>query len=274
MCLLCYYPPQAPTNLDALEISCLNNPDGFGWSALDAKSGEIKTFHSMNADEVISTFETERKQNPDSYALFHSRLATAGTVTTDNCHPFRVGGGFNAVLAHNGHLPVDIRKGDKRSDTRVFAEDLFPERITALDSRKRFAKLEKWARGNKLVILSADPRLQKPVYLVNEGSGLWDQGVWYSNTSYQFDQYNWGAPLSWSNPFNDRELMIWEQVEEGFCPNCALEYDWFWAQDYGVCINCRFCFDCLNSPADCLCHTPQRSILFGGAYDSRSTLGS
>lgn len=272
MCLLCYYPPQAETDLSALANSCANNPDGFGWSTLDVKRGKIETFHSMNSDEVISSFETERKRNPETHALFHARLATAGTVTTDNCHPFRIGGGVNAVLGHNGHLPVDIRKGDKRSDTRVFAEDLLPERIGALDSRKRYKKLEKWARGNKLVILSADSRLAKPVYLVNEELGLWDSGVWYSNTSYSFDYSRgfkgYGFPAAGF-------LATEDDYFEDTCPDCQAFPDWAHVSDWGLCDQCGFCFDCFEPYGACACYSPSRRYYSaGGAYGSRSTLGA
>lgn len=274
MCLLCYYPPQAETDLNALENSCLNNPDGFGWSALDTKSNEIKTFHSMNPDEAVTTFEAERKRNPETYALFHARLATAGTVTTDNCHPFRIGGGVNAVLGHNGHLPVEIRKGDQRSDTRVFAEDLFPQRFQALDSRKRFKKLEKWARGNKLVILNADSRLQKPVYLVNEAAGLWDSGVWYSNTSYSFDYSRgfYGLGNYWST---DSLATEWGVEEYDLtCPDCQAFPNWDLVEQFGTCDQCGFCFDCYEADGACLCYSSGQFYSVGGAYDSRSTLGA
>ena len=268
MCLLCYYPPQVETDLDGLENSCLNNPDGFGWSALDPKTRQISTFHSMNADQTIQSFEDYRRKNPETHALFHARYATAGSVTVDNCHPYQIGGGVNAVLGHNGHLSVSIPKGDQRSDTRVFAEDLFPERIEALDNKKRFRKLEKWAGGSKFVILSADPRLKKPVYLVNADLGHWSGGIWYSNHDYLLAD-NWRAGLyGYASLYSPGGFVAggfvasqsgaadlgedWVQFHT--CPECRSAVDEEWALDFGSCKFCRFCFDCYELPEDCLCY--------------------
>lgn len=265
MCLLCYYPPQAETNLSGLENSCLNNPDGFGWSALNSESGILSTFHSMNADETISKFAKFREQNPDTHALFHARFATAGTVTVDNCHPYQIGGGLNAVLGHNGHLSgVQIPKGDKRSDTRVFAEDLLPQRVSALDIPKRLRKLEKWASGSKFVILNADQRLKESVYIVNEGLGHWSDGVWYSNSDYLLD-YRWGSYRyglgQFPHGFAASEY-ISDDPEFDNCPECRSVLDNNWVYEFGTCKACRFCLDCYEIPRDCLCY----SYNLKGAY--------
>lgn len=262
MCLLCYYPPQVETNLDGLENSCLNNPDGFGWSALDADTGILSTFHSMNADETISKFAKFREQNPETHALFHARYATAGSISVDNCHPYQIGGGVNAVLGHNGHLSVSIPKGDQRSDTRVFAEDLLPERIGSLDNKKRFRKLEKWAGGSKFVILNADPRLKKPVYLVNADLGHWFDGVWYSNSDYKLDYrwsfnsgYGFGASGFVASQSGAADFPGgYDDLSLATCPACRYEIDEDWAVKNGTCKACRFCFDCYELPTDCLCY--------------------
>ncbi|MGW5105951.1 hypothetical protein [Nocardia sp. NPDC004123] len=37
--------------------------------------------------------------------MFHSRFATHGFITNQNCHPFAIGGDERTVMAHNGVLP-------------------------------------------------------------------------------------------------------------------------------------------------------------------------
>lgn len=255
MCLLCYLPPQAEIKTEALENSCANNPDGFGWS-LRKTSGEIVTFRSMSADRTISEFIKARALEPESHALFHARLATAGLLAVENCHPFTVPKS-EVVLAHNGHLPVALGLLEKRSDTRVFAEDLFPQRLEALDNPRRFAKLEKWAKGSKLVILSNDKRLRQPAYLVNESAGHWLDGVWFSNYGYEDYRSTIGA---YSYPYGS--------VDDCFCPACesVIEDDSsFW--ESGVCPDCFTCIDCGGAAGwSCLCYGASTANSFGYYY--------
>lgn len=259
MCLLCYFPPQAEVSPINLENACLTNPDGFGFSFLKSDN-ELTYFHTMNADQAIDLFISEREKHPDSHALFHARIATAGEVTVDNCHPFVIGG-VSALLGHNGHLPIDLSKGEKRSDTKVFAQDLLPKWISSLDDPKRFKKLEKWASGNKLVILTNDQKLKKPVYLINESLGHWAEGVWYSNFSYEY------FPKYYSK--NNGYLFASELDSdyfggEWYCPKCfgSLEYDE--KNDSNFCGECYFCLDCYSECMNCLCYEPNQ--IWGG-YD-------
>ncbi len=189
MCLLVFMEPNATVPSEDLEVAAVANPDGFGWAIIGDDT--IHTHRSMSFNEALSTFEQQRKLMPDRYALFHLRIATHGTTSLDNCHPFHVGGDHRTVLAHNGMLDI---KGDHRSDSRIFAEEWLPTLGAAewLDDPQRFAELERFARGSKLVVLSVDPLLRNYAYILNESSGHWGEekhgrrGVWYSNYSYEW----------------------------------------------------------------------------------------
>ncbi len=142
-----------------------HNPDGFGYAVHTGKT--IITGRGMNHDDVIDRFLTTREKHMNGWAMFHARFTTHGETVKENCHPFRVGGSTETILAHNGILSnVKIPTGDKRSDTRVFAEDLLPKRLNILDSKKKFKKLEKWAGGSKVAVFTTDRRLNKAVYCV------------------------------------------------------------------------------------------------------------
>lgn len=206
MCLLTYFPPNAVVNVDRLECGARCNPHGHGFAIVTA-SGEVIIDHAMTPTALIERFAKLREEHPDSHALFHSRITTHGATDLSNCHPFQVVGprGGQTILAHNGILPTDCqpRKGDKRSDTRILAEDMLwkrwsTHRLPSLGSKRpRFTKrwldapqvrasIEKWlGTGSKVLVLTTNPRLEQTAYLFNERLGDWVDGVWYSNSSYE-----------------------------------------------------------------------------------------
>ena len=192
MCLLTYFPKGIQPNCDALEIGAINNPHGSGWAIV--AGDRIIIGRAMDADKAIAEFAKARKTHSDGPALFHSRIATAGSVNTYNVHPFPVNGDKRTVVAHNGILPGKAQpgKGDKRSDTHLFAAEYLAQgRFGHLYSRRGRKHLQQWlGSGNKLVVLSTDPRLPRGIIL-NEGLGSWNEGVWYSNDSYQSWYGHW-----------------------------------------------------------------------------------
>lgn len=206
MCLLTYFPPNAVVNTERLSCGAACNPHGHGFAIVTA-SGEVIVDHAMTPTALIERFAALREEHPDSHALFHSRITTHGSTTLENCHPFQVVGprGGQTILAHNGILPTDCqpRKGDRRSDTRILAEDMLwkrwsTHRLPSLGSKRpRFTKrwldapqvrasIEKWlGTGSKVLVLTTNPRLSQTAYLFNERLGDWVDGVWYSNGSYE-----------------------------------------------------------------------------------------
>lgn len=281
MCLLMVAKPNAMPNDSDLVCACVNNPDGFGYAVHTGKT--IITGRGMNADDVIDRFLTVREKYMNGWAMFHARMTTHGSTIKENCHPFRVGGSTDTILAHNGILSnIKIPTGDTRSDTRVFAEDLLPKRLNILDNKRKFKKLEKWASGSKIAIFSIDPRLDKAVYIVNEKLGHWDdeQGLWWSNStykqSYYYDYtYNYSPNKKWLSAYdlkygthygtsgstdNDKYVIdgenITEFVEEGLaCSYCGHFFD---EPDYfhGYCQTCWTCMECQDFEESCMCYRP------------------
>jgi glutamine amidotransferase len=190
-------PDYVTPDMERFRIASLNNPDGFGFAISTGKT--IIKAHSMNFEEVANKFTDLRATNKGP-ALFHFRIATHGSETIDNCHPFTLGQDPDTVLAHNGILPVAIPKGDKRSDTKVFAEDIMPGigGITSLDDNDYFAKLALWAAGSKLAFLTVHDEAKFDWYIINEKDGHWDKDMWWSNSSYR------NAPIVYSTrPYSD-----------------------------------------------------------------------
>ena len=279
MCLLMVAKPNAMPTDDQLMCACVNNPDGFGYAVHTGKS--IITGRGMNHDDVIDRFLTVREKHINGWAMFHARFTTHGETVKENCHPFRVGGSPDTILAHNGILGnVKIPAGDKRSDTRVFAEDLLPKRLNILDSKKKFKKLEKWAGGSKVAVFTTDRRLQKAVYIINEKLGHWDEdGIWWSNSSYKPSYYTAtykSIPSKWTSSYdiaqgNNKYVLngedMTEFVEEGmacsYCGHFFDEPDFF----HGYCQTCWVCMECQDFEESCMCYRPTYKVGQRHSYD-------
>lgn len=205
--------------MKALTEGARYNDDGHGFALIYPDSDgndQIAVGHGMDGPSVIRRFARLRAAYPDSPALFHSRIGTAGRSATVNCHPFFLGDSSNTVLAHNGILPTRCQpaKGDARSDTGILAEDYLPghsvfSRFDDVRARRQF---EKWLSGDKVIILTTDPQYLEQSYLFGEDLGYWDNGVWYSNSSYRpwksqyttsNSPYAYGNSGSWSRPWSD-----------------------------------------------------------------------
>jgi glutamine amidotransferase len=195
--------------------------------------------------------------------MWHARYATHGVKNEANCHPFQVGGSDLTYLAHNGILDVDIPQGDKRSDTRVFAEDILPQfgGVSALDNGTIWNMVSSWASGSKIAVLTVDPSAQYEMYLVNEKLGYWDDGVWFSNNACKI--YPTVAKSYWQTPTaTDKQLVVIEYNEETdtynpditYCLACESIVDM--EENPFNCPNCDACLDCTQTIADCLCYHP------------------
>lgn len=261
MCMLCVVPPNVIPSRDKLEASALNNPHGFGFAIVIPKEKRIHTERTMNADTSINRFIEMRGQYPEGYAMWHARLATHGSVTVDNCHPFAVGGDTQTYLAHNGILPILEPKGDKRSDTRIFAEDLLPAigGVSALDNTQVMNLIEDFTSGSKVAILTVDPRAQYQCYVIHEEKGVCDSsGVWWSNDSCYLTSY--GGLGTWTSvkPY-DFGLSDNKDDEESFaeCVICQRVTCLEELED-SYCPQCKSCFDCNMHKTGCMCFEPRR----------------
>ena len=255
MCILIVCEPNSTPKAVDLHAGACSNPHGFGF-AIHA-GDKIISERSMSAKKSIKRFLELRAQYPSGYAMWHARFATHGVKNEQNCHPFVVGGDDRTYLAHNGMLDVAIPAGDRRSDTRVFAEDTLPKLggVTALDDETIWTMISKWASGNKIAVLTADPSAMYPIYIVNENLGSWDnEGIWWSNQSHVRSLpkppvtsfYKPPVATAWAEDFNDTNLDVCL-----FC-DAIVDVD----ENPYYCKMCDSCFDCGTHIVDCMCWTP------------------
>lgn len=262
MCLLMVTMGQIP-DYNSIVNASNNNPDGFGYAI--HYGDRIITSRGMNAQKTIDKFfDALEGAGTDFVAMYHARITTHGDSIIENAHPFRVGGRKDIILGHNGMLPIHPRKGDRRSDTRIFAEDILPNLgIESLDSKDSFERLEGWAAGSKLAILTNAPELRDSVYIVNEHLGDWNENVWWSNSSYKHSYTFYGSGYYsrglWSSEDlldADRKALTAEIENVDFtCYVCMSQVSEQALYD-GVCTVCNSCLECYDHAVACLCYNP------------------
>jgi glutamine amidotransferase len=222
----------------------------------------------MSAKKSINRFLELREQYPDGYAMWHARYATHGVKNESNCHPFKVGNTeHDTYLAHNGVLDILIPNDDKRSDTRIMAEELLPRLggVSALDDDYLFDMVSSWASGSKVAVMTNDPSAKHRLYIINESSGSWDdQGIWWSNKSH--------LPIVSTTTKYTYEPSAYDIIDYTItdpynCPNCQavldLEENDLW------CTMCDSCLDCSTPVKDCLCWSPDDKDLIRYNYGNK-----
>lgn len=250
MCLLTYLPEGVHPDTECLLTGARTNSDGHGFAIViptfDTGSGRILVRKSMKAHGLIKEFAHLRAIYPDGPALFHSRITTDGSTDLFNCHPFMHGNDKRTVIGHNGILPRSVRpdKGDHRSDTRIFAEEVAGMFKLNTVFGRRVA--EEWmGTYNKLVILTVDPAFDQYGYILNEAQGEWYKGSWYSNSSYR----GWGAKGS-TYYYTPSSGYGWQDWRWCGAPDCPAQLATV-SPKTGICSRCQTCDYCGCKPCNC-----------------------
>ena len=177
MCIAIYKPEDKIIQKKTL-IECYDsNPDGAGFMyAKDKKLHIEKGFFSFNS------FYKAYKEHAHKKAVIHFRIKTHGKVDTTNCHPFAVNNSIGFV--HNG---VISGFGDtNHSDTIGFNNGVLQPLVNKWGNLALFQDpmkdlIESRIGYSKLIFLDRHGNHN----IFNEHKGVWDDGVWYSNTSYK-----------------------------------------------------------------------------------------
>jgi hypothetical protein len=188
MCIAIYKPESKVLSQETLKECYDSNPDGAGFMYAQGKKLHIeKGFFSYDS------FYQAYKEHESKQAVLHFRIKTHGKIDTTNCHPFAVNSSIGFV--HNG---IISGFGDtNHSDTIGFNNAILQPLVNKWGNLALFQDpvinlIEGRIGYSKLVFLDRHGNHK----IMNEGKGVWDDGVWYSNDSYK----PYVAPVSTYKP--------------------------------------------------------------------------
>ena len=177
MCIIVASPEGKVVSKETLEQCFRANSDGAGFMYTDG--------NDLKVEKGFFTFD----EFYDSYAphaakkiILHFRIKTHGEKNKDNCHPFLVSD--DLAFVHNGIIKIEEEHKDY-SDTWHFNEKIIKPMYR--DNRAFLKRLynqeliKSYIGYSKLVFMDRKGRSS----IINADKGTWEDGVWYSNTSYK-----------------------------------------------------------------------------------------
>jgi predicted glutamine amidotransferase len=162
------------------QLTAFHRANSHGGGYMWVENGVIKTVrHIRDIDSYVNVGLYLTKKGITNLAT-HCRIATLGSVSFPNAHPFMLNEG-KAAMMHNGSFYHSTEKADY-SDTRELAElqgDLLgnKELMTVAGIKE---KVEDAINGNKVIILYED----NTTMILNESKGKWEGEQWFSNEGW------------------------------------------------------------------------------------------
>lgn len=210
MCLAAYIPAAAAASFtkEMALNAFTHNSDGFGVMAV--RNGRLvvaKTLgHFGKAWSLYQSFDGLDR-------VIHFRYATHGAKDYNNCHPFTIldmdkGHAYDLGMVHNGVISSFSDHKSAHSDTALFVSTFLAPLLSAAPEvpfeeagKDALSTLIDWS---KLIFMDHNGR----VSIVNEESGKWKDGCWYSN-DYSLTPFSYaGAYGGWSN-VDDEDYATW-----------------------------------------------------------------
>lgn len=186
MCVAILAPKGKVIGNRQLAAGWYSNSDGGGMAYID-NDGKVRISKGFME---YNPFQKEYERIVKEYGnngpmLVHMRIRSAGSKNKENTHPFPI---KNGALIHNGTMftpKFDQNTKDMKSDTRIFAETLF-NILTKEDVDDAMKDLSDAVGWNKIALLWDGGEYS----IINERSGQWNDGIWYSNGSCKVTEYN------------------------------------------------------------------------------------
>jgi hypothetical protein len=179
MCCILYIAAGVDTpTIATLESVYLFNRHGIGFADADGNSCKTLSFRRFTKEI--------QKRHRDAACIIHFRLATHGSISEKNCHPF-YDEAHNVWFAHNGVLP--IRSHDDMTDSEIFFREGF---IPALNDCGDYSAPELWQYvenercGTRFIFMHGND-----IKML----GNWHEldGVFYSNMNWAGYRYHYGS---------------------------------------------------------------------------------
>jgi glutamine amidotransferase len=177
MCIAIYKPEGKLISQETLAQCYKANSDGAGY--MFHKNDKLyvkKGFFSF--DDFWKSYRRDKNKE----CVIHFRIKTHGLINEANCHPYKVNDNF--AFVHNGM--ISGYTDPNKSDTWLFNEDVIQPFVNKWGNLGLFEdpikKLIEARIGYSKLIFMDNQGNSK---IFNEDKGTWDDGVWYSNSSYK-----------------------------------------------------------------------------------------
>lgn len=179
MCVLVAKAKNARKITEQEIINCANsNPDGFGMAWVE--NGKVKTMRTFKVKDII------RKNNElrdDQAIIYHFRIATHGSISKKNCHPF-LSKEQNIAFAHNGILGIE-NHGDWTDSETAFRFLFLPIlKHNSISSSAFNNAIETIIGSSKFAFLQGGETLTTFGNFIKE-----DGGILFSNSSYKSNKW-------------------------------------------------------------------------------------
>ena len=172
MCVIVFKPEKKKVAPDVLKKCYQANTHGCGCYATNGS--EFHIVKQKEYDDFIK--EVEKFNTPEWTTVFHFRISTSGGVNVENIHPFQIKD--DMYLFHNGIISKLNGKSQTKCDTWLLADALGKMKYDI----SLIEKLIEPYTNDKFVIIS-----KEKYSIINEEVGSWKDGIWFSNTSWDYN---------------------------------------------------------------------------------------
>lgn len=179
MCLIIYKPKEKNIKDSDLINSFKANSDSYG--IMWAEDGKLNIIKGIGDFDEFYTHLKKIDNSPN--IVIHLRTSTTGGDLLSGAHPILIN--ENLAFVHNGNLfefSQYFGKGYKSniSDTQRFNEDILQKLPDGFLNYKEIVNIiEEYIKNNfsKIVLMDSYGN----VIIFNEESGIWEDGIWFSN---------------------------------------------------------------------------------------------
>lgn len=177
MCIAIYKPEGVLIDKETLAQCYKANSDGAGY--MFHKNDKLyvkKGFFSF--DDFWKSYRRDKSKE----TVIHFRIKTHGLINEANCHPYKINDNF--AFVHNGM--ISGYTDPAKSDTWLFNEDILQPFVDKWGNLGLFQDpvqklIEARIGYSKLIFMDNTGNTK----IFNEDKGVWDNDVWYSNSSYK-----------------------------------------------------------------------------------------